>query len=358
MISRGTGTIQRKNARNYSHKSADARLKEAVAPYQQQGLNALKVDSFEVYYYPVAQGTTICTCKQTEIIPEYSRLEEPPTLVKQDQSRNPIMIDYTRTLFGSANENGSNKNSDSDGDFDELEIDDDQDTENPVMDSTFATKANCGICYRTGFVPGYNRYGRERVVLATQHITDAYGYHVDVTEAPHRCNKLDTRTGYIEYELNVPKYFRQAFYSVRNNTDILHDALHTTDDVQLTLADLKNAAGKTLLVRVHAPALTHVVVEFDLGTDPVLANMAQYSKSLDWTLFDTLGNISLNLPMTIPTVSSSDLVYVPQRNLTLKITDVTYLRTSKDANLDWSVSTRVLQPMEAAKHIAKQNPVL
>jgi hypothetical protein len=94
-------------------------------------------------------------------------------------------------------------------------------------------------------------------------------------------------------------------------------------------------------------------MEFDLGTDPVLANMAQMSRTLDWTLFDTLGNLTLNLPMTIPNLATSDVLFVPQRNIVLKITDVTFLRTSTDSNLDWSCSTRVVQPQELIKSIAK-----
>ena len=354
MISRGTGTIKRVHARNFHHKQTNERLKEVVAPYQQQGLNALNVDSFEIYYYPYARSTRMCTCKEAEIIPEYgSMYPVPPTLVNQSNS-NEIVLDYTRPLFGRPNENGTAQDEVT---FDDLEIDEDNPSESNMVNSTFATNADCGICYRTGYVPGYNRYGRERIVLTTHDISNSYGYHMNPTNAPHTLDKTDLGAGYVEFTFDVPRYFQRVFYSVRNNVTILQDQLYdsTSNYNVLTFAGVKYSAGRSITVRVLAQNFTHVVLEFDLGTDPVLANMAQMSKTLDWTLFETLGNLSLNLPMTIPNIASSDIIYVPQRNITLKITDVTYLRTSKDSNLDWSCTTRVLQPQESVKHIARCN---
>lgn len=357
MINRGTGTIKRRHSKNYISKQADARLNEAVRPYQEQGLRALEVDSFEIKYYAFTRSTTICSCKQTELIPERVNVspDVPLTLLKQDDpiSDQEITIDYSRPLFGQRGEALTLDDDTSDLD---LAIDESNEyTQGKVIDSVLSSSPDCGICYRTGYLPGYEAYGFERKLFTTRSIEDVYGYNIDVTTTPHTIECTDYSGGFVEFKFEVPKYFKDVKFSVRDNHEILSDALYTslgkTDP--LTFAELKNNAGKTLAFRVYADKFTHVVLEFDLGTSPILANLAQYSRTLDWTLFETLGNLNVILPMTIQNVQSNDAIFIPKRNIMLKITDVPYLRTSQDKNLDWAVTTRVLQPVETLKYITK-----
>lgn len=71
-IKRGTRTIARVHAKNYTHKEAQKRLDETVAPFNQQYQNALHIDSVEIDYYqvqlkvgvpvkPLTCGNTVCT---------------------------------------------------------------------------------------------------------------------------------------------------------------------------------------------------------------------------------------------------------------------------------------------------------
>ena len=330
-----------------------------MQPYQAQGLEALKVDSFEVKYYQQGRSTTICTCKQTTLLPQHHAISPnsnvPATLVKPDSIVDEeISINYERPLFGTRNEDMEQNDlviSDTD-DFD-LEDDDDEAATGPTIDSMFPSGTDCGLCYKTGYVPGFTAYGYERKVLSTFDIADSYGYHTDITAAPHALNCMDPREGYVEFELHVPRYFKDVSISVRNNTEVLPDTLYVASDVPevLSFAEVKHSAGKTMKFRVRAERFTHVVIEFDLGTEKLLGNLAQMSKTVDWTLFDTLGNITIILPMTIASISGNDVIYVPKRNTAFKVTDVTYLRTADERNLDWSVNTRVLQPQETLGRI-------
>lgn len=349
-INRGAPVIKRRNARNYTHQEADARLRESVDTYQNQGLNALKVDSFEIKYYHQSRSTTVCTCKETRVLERHAALDSnvPPNIVKQDSVLGTsVNIDYRRQLFGVQ----SNSIQADDGDMDlddDLLIDDDEDEETHVTsDSIFASAADCALCYKTGYVPGYSCYGFERILFTTHNINKHHGYFTDATAMPHALQLVDEHNGYIEYLLEIPRYFKDVSYSIRNNKDVLADQIYNEEGHPLTFAEVKHSAGSTIRIYIKSVEFTHVAVEFDLGTDRVLANLAQQQRTIDWTLFSTLGNIQIILPPTIQEVMASDVVYVPTRHVSFKITDVSYLTTSRDRNLDWPVSTRVLQPTEA-----------
>jgi hypothetical protein len=173
--------------------------------------------------------------------------------------------------------------------------------------------------------------------------------------APNRFEMQDKQEGFISFQLEVPKFFTGVSFSVRNNVKVLHDeVLHTPSGSMLTPAYLRNFAGTTCLVVVKADQFTHVVVDFDVGADPVRANLAQGTKTLDWTMFDTFGSIQIILPMTIADVTIADVIHVPDKNMSFKITDVNYLKTASGFNIDWAVTVRILQPQESLKTLWKR----
>ncbi len=354
-IRKGTGQIKRVHAKNYIQEQADARLREAVTPYQRQGLNALGVDSFEVKYYHAVKSTILCTCQQTEVAASFPRSDSnTAVMTKTDAPKygdQEIVIDYSRPLFGQRGESLYAEDLDIE---DELAIDDNAEEQGrTVINSLFSSSSDCGICFRTGYLPGYELYGYDRRLLTTYDIVDSRGYHKDVSTAPHTITQIDTK-GWVSFNVDVPKYIKGLSFIIRNNLALLVDeVLYDAQGLPLSLASFIAAAGQTLTLYVQAPAFTHVVLEFDVGTEKVRANLAQSSRTTDWTLFDTLGNIQIILPMTIQEVSPTDVVHVPSRNTAFKVTDEQYLRTSLERNLDWAVSVRVLQPTEALRSIAR-----
>lgn len=363
MIKSGTGVIARRHAKNYISQQADARLKEVIAPYQAQGLNALGVDSFEVRYFYKARGTTTCTCKQTEVLQQTLSAGGLPVMLLNPNAvgETEIAIDYARPLFGNQNENGDSDEETGDDEFALIGDDNPDDgSENPTMDSLMSSSPDCGICYRTGYVPGYNLYGAERLVLSTHSVTSTYGYNLERNQAPHSFNRIDTREGYVRFLISVPKYFKSVEMSVRNNTENLvgETVYLVATGSAVTLADLRYYGGAEVEIEVRAPRFTHAVITFDLGSDVIRSNLAQMTRTIDWTMFSTLGNLQIILPMTIQEVQAEDLVWVPQRRIALKITDVTYLRTAGERNLDWAVTTRVLQPQESLKNIARGQKIV
>jgi hypothetical protein len=341
---RGTNTLQR-HGTNYTQDQANARLKEVVKATQQKGINALGVDWFNVLFYYRVETTTLCTCQQTQIIPQHNtslipNLVKPKSLVDSD-----ISIDFMKPLFG---QTGDALNNDDYTEDDDFAIDEGR-FRNSV-DSMFSTNSNCGICYRNGVLPSYCLYGQQRHIYTTLNYEDAVGYTTDYSSCPHKFIKLDMVNGYIRFGLEIPKYVKEFRYSIRNNGDILKDLLYYNNR-PLAFSDIKS--NRFIQFDIRSEEFSHVVIELDSGSDSIHANIAQMSRTLDWTMMDTLASLNVTLPMTIRDVPSSSIIYVPERNITLRITDVPYLRTSKDENIDWNLSTRVVQPQELIKYIHK-----
>lgn len=360
-IHNGRGTIKRRHAQNYIHKEAQARLEEVIKPAQERGLNALQVDSFEVLYYRRVNSSIPCTCS-TASAPAFENHNEIdnasniPQHIRQEHEDEEIIIDHTDNLFGTKSTTGFHEDSfASDGrvpQYDEEIIEDDDLSDS--TDSLFALSTDCGVCYRNGLVPGYELYGHDRKVLATHCLENVYGYNVDRQEAPNRFDMIDREEGYVDFSVHVPKYWQSVRFSVRNNNEHLADEfIYAPVDMPQVMTEqaLRYSSGKTAIIRVRAEQFTHVVLEFDLGLDPVRAALAQDTKATDWTLFDMLGTVSIVLPNSIGHVETSDVIYVPSRGHTFKASDVTYLRTAGNHNLDWQVQARVLQPQEGLKRI-------
>lgn len=346
-ISKGMPKIRRVHARNYIRDEADKRLKEVTEPYRQQGLNALGVDSYEVLLFLKKMSPSVCTCREIQTETDLGDLPVANITKSGISETQEITIDWRKPLFG---ETADGHHEDEADDLSQYDFADDEPaaSANQILESS----ANCGICYRTGFVPGFELYGKHRVVLTTKDLVNVSSYTIDRSVGPHPFERLH-REGFVEFELQVPRYFKAAGYSVRNNLEILSDETVYAGDQPLTKGLLQQYAGKVLVVRVRAELFTHLVFVFDLGTEPVRANIAQMSKTTDWTMFNTIGNLNIILPMTIPEVTTGSIIIVPKTGLAVTVTDAQYLRTADKSNLDWSVNTRVLQPQEATGKMHK-----
>lgn len=347
--SRSTGI----HAKNYIGHEADKRLQEVINPIKQQGLNALNVDWDPVELFQNCPSNVTCTCREVQVTKQHQEasVDKSPVIARNDLE---IKIDWKRPSFGTANETPQ-----VDDEFDESELNlrDDDDTENEdaigTTSHTFTTTADCGICMRTGVVPGYTAYNRQRTVLCTHHVEQIEGFQMLSHLAPNAFERYD-QNGFVEFELQVPKIYKNVRVGVWNNREYLGtDEVYFADGNPIAQAGMKANAGKLVGIRVRAEKFTHVVFDFHLGLEMVHANIAQFSKSTDWTQVDTLGQLNVVLPMTINKVSNGDVIYVPGRKQAFKVTDVPYLQTARNDKLDWAVQVRVLQPSEVLHNLRK-----
>lgn len=370
MSIRNGHSSNRRHGHNYIREQADARLQEVIRPAKQRGMNALHVDSYEVMYYRRADSSMPCTCQKAPALPsteysaEHGQLPEHVQPVI-DFGDDEITIDHNESLFGTERgmvreQYGAGEPGMAGGYSDDEEIIED-DYEGRSQSKLFALSTDCGICYRNGMLPGYELYGYDRKVLTTPHVAQTYGYTIAYTDSPATFNIADPKEGYVDFEIDVPKYFQKVRYSIRDNGNHLPDEvlyISSSREQVLTLSEVRAYAGQKLLVRCRTEKFTHVVFDFDLGVEPVIIQKAQDNKATDWTMFDTIGTMGLTLPNTIDSVETSDVLYVPGLKRTIKISDVTYLRTAKSANMDWQVQARVLQPQEALRRIYQANKLM
>ena len=354
---------QRKNARNFINEEAQKRLDETVKPFNDQTINALDVNKVEIDYYAIHQTGRPCSCEKTEALPEFTEVKEgntPPTLeTSQETTDETVSINLQDNLFGESAEKNYTDDVldviDQEHEIDyNLEGDQNHDHDGsvPFEDNLFhGSNTKRGICYRRGITPSYTSIGKSRYVLTTFDIANIDGYFIDRTRGPHAfIRQVDT--GFVEFTVSVPKYFKHLIYSVRNNIEELFGCiLYLPDGTEITRAVLDTFKGQEMTFRVHDEEFTHVTLEFDLGMPKVRGNLSGESIALNYRQLDSNTTFTVILPPTLPVVSNEDVLIIPERSLALKITNVAPKQTATRKLLEWEATARVIQPTEDVKRI-------
>lgn len=363
-IVRGTRDNKRQ-AKNYIHKAAQARLNETVPTFNQQVTNSLAVDSVHIDYYHVHDRVgQMCSCRGNvaDIPVDISQDEVVLQDAQKTETGSSVKMKFQDTaLFG---DSGAERIYEDKGIDVSTALDFDPEIPDVMYEpleklgnvveernATGATK-DCGICYRTGLQPGYVRHGTVRSILSSLNISGLSHVQVDKTETPHRFIN-HTKIGEVFFDLFVPKYFVVASYSVRLNKVLLkgenvyYNGHALTDDI------LRIVAGTTIRVSVRAREFTHVVMEFETGVEKIQGNLSPETKSLDYTMRDSVSNFTVVLPPTLHEVRNTDILVIRNRRLVLRVTEVERKVTADLKQLEWVVQTRVVQPQETIKNIHK-----
>lgn len=351
---RGLRTNKRVNARNFIHESAQKRLDETVAPANTQYQNSLFVNAVKIDLYQLGAKTRPCSCEKTEVLPELRDIggEEAVVPTHTEGTDTHVSIGLQDNFFGTHTEQEYN---------DEVldAIDDTGYTnfhEEPINGSINHVESvlsgqntRCGICYKSGWQPGYIAYGKQRSILTTYDIQDVDGYFINRTKAPHAFEKQH-KEGYVEFAIKVPKYFKLLTWSIRDNTDIIEGAKLYTTTGALTSQELRAHAGKQLILRIRETEFTHVSIEFDLGQE-LRANISAETATLDYSRLDATSSLNIVLPPEVPNVQSGDIVVIKDRKLVLKLNDRNPRQTATKRIMGWESQARVLQPTESEKRI-------
>lgn len=360
-VKSGRVVRQRTNARNYAHPQAQKRLDETVAAFNKQVENSLRVDSVDIELFQIQQLVGVpCSCSQTSVAPLPEAVEGvteiAPVIPHKEHRNDGIKLKFQDDdIFGDGL--GEKLYNDEDVFVDDVsgrdssaqEIEEDGEE---FHDSVFRGSVECGICYRTMLQPGFTSYGRMRSIYTNMNVENMRAFTVDSTQAPHRFMRL-TEDGFVSFLITVPKYFASVTISIRNNIIVLPDRVQRQDGAAITIHDLRDHAGGPYEVFVRAEEFSHVVFDFDTGVEKLRANLSGENIALDYDRLTTLSDMTVVLGPELGDINGGDIIVIPSRNMILKVRDKERKITAKQKRLEWVVQTRVLQPTESLKAIAK-----
>jgi hypothetical protein len=282
-----------------------------------------------------------------------------------------ITIKHRAMLFGEDEIDDSPDISPDDMSTDDDLLDSSQSSQSLLSDSTFilGESVDCGVCYRTGVIPGYSMVGAQShtMTMLTGHIQEVKSYHLDTVATPERFIRLHD-SGYIKCTCSIPPptAIHRFLYSIRNNKDALlgsylygfngQPILSFADFIRNTqrsiASDYNGSLGGEvyewmLTFYVKAEEFTHVCIHAVSNiAESLYANISEESLSLDYNTINTLSNLTLTMPASFHKVRFGDLVYIPTRNLTLKVSDFSRKNSVDFTTWEYTVNTRQLQPQE------------
>lgn len=383
-----------KNSGNYTHARAQKRFDEAVPSFHQKIENSLQVDgNVGLLFKQIKLGLgRPCTCNKYAVDDQHApnRTDDDPVLhdvapsapvmAPQASDMDGVEIKIRKdNLFGDSGLLGMTEEGFHHGDMpqetprvrDLAELDHrvadpsslnedhladlDPELQAYYEDNVFAGNSiNCGVCYKTGSQPGFECLDHQYCVMTNYDIVSSQGYHVDQSAHPAQMQK-HADEGFIVFTVDVPKFFKTLTYSIRDNEKLIkfNHILDINTNQPVTMKDLDPFRGGQYSFKVESKNFTHVTLLFDLAMEPLMINVTDEANTLEISREDTIGNLSLVMPARIGHISSGDIVYLPHRNIALKITDAPRKQKANRTIIEWAVQTRTLQPQEPVRNIAK-----
>lgn len=385
-LKKGVARRKFKNSGNFIHEVAQQRFDEAVPSFHKKIENALRVDAnVALLFKQVKMGMgRPCTCNKYAVDEDHIKEKgdvapSAPVLAPQSSQMDGVKIKLrTDNMFGDSGVAGITEESGVHGDTAKRKVIDlasiDQRVADPdktlnkehlnsldpdlqvfYEDNVFGgSSVNCGLCFKTGTQPGFECLDHDYKVLTNYDIVSTEGYHLDQSAHPAEFQRVHDG-GFVIFTVVVPLFFSNLIYSIRDNTEMLkyNHILDLITGLPVTLEDMSAFRGKEYSFKVEATSFTHVALLFDLNMEPLYINVTEESNTLDMEREDTVGSLSLVMPARIGHIISGDIIFIPDRNLCLKITDAPRKQKANRTLIEWAVQTRTLQPAEAIRSIAR-----
>lgn len=222
---------------------------------------------------------------------------------------------------------------------------------------TAGNNANCGICYNQGFVPSFQAVNWHVITLTHHHAQDLSGYEFNTSNQPLTMERVSDDAVAV-FKAVVPKWFKTAQYSVRNNGKLLPAdtrvfALDKSTLVPITKAFLDKNKGQEISIAVCAECFTHIVLMFDLGLNPLLVNLSEEQNVLNYDQELTVGDLTLIMTSNVGNIQSEDIVVLPEKNYVILVNSAPKRRTAKGDTWEWSVTGRPAQKKEYMYNMLK-----
>lgn len=355
-ITRGKSKTVFDRYKTYEHERVQKRLESILPAVDSKVEQALEVNSALVILYKQAKFGLPCSCN----IKEYHAQDIDDESVEHDNNRVSYRGSNNGGMFGMASSSFS---------LDDIEpstanaMDHADILAGGTGDDSYTLgledgqNVNCGICFRSGVVPGFQATGFQYVALTHHHIHSMEGYTIDQSTNPSSFSRV--KVGYVDFKILVPKYFKTCKYSVRDNTDVLpawpRPRIVSEDgEVDLTLANLNTYRGKEVRIRVTGhERFTHCVMFFDQGLPPIKGNLSEEASILSYDEELTVGSLTVVLPHRVGQINPGDIISVPFKNYVLKVSDAPKKRTAKNHQWEWVCMCRAVQRREPIYQIDK-----
>jgi hypothetical protein len=353
-IKKSSGT----HAKNFTHTQAQARLKEVMPRVKASVANSDLVNSAEIMYFSKHLTGKVCSCQRKSQAPS-EIIDRKVNQTKLNRTKNQNMtITHHGTRFG---EESADKHFDDNFPVTKEEFDLAGD-----LGFILADSVDCGVCYRTGVIPAFTIVGAHSVTVipSSGHIFETSGYNLNTTKTPETLVRVRD-DGYVKVCCVVPdlNYTTSILYSVRNNKEILYGVNLLNPDTGLPILNkldmVQSTTEKTMdngyimylfCFMVKVKEFTHI--NLHLFSSPLIkANISEESLNLDYATLNTLSNITMTIPSVLHKVAPGDLVYVPSRNLCIKISEYSRKNTVDFDFWEYTISGRQLQPQETLLNI-------
>lgn len=355
-ITRGKSKTHFDRYKTYEHDRVQKRLESILPAVDSKVEQALAVNSAHVIIYKQAKFGLPCSCNVKEYhaqdIDDES-MEQSNSRVTYRGSNNGGMFGMASSTFSLDDIEPSTANAMDHADILAGNVGDDT----YVLGNQDGQNVNCGICFRSGVVPGFQATGFQYLALTHHHIDQMEGYSIDQTTNPSSFARV--RDGYVDFKLLIPRYFKSGKYSVRDNTDVLPawprpKIIADGQELDLTKANLDQFRGKQVIIRVRGhERFTHVVMFFDQGLPPINGNLSAEANILQYDEELTVGSLTVVLPHRVGQLNPGDILSIPFKNYVLKISDVPKTRTAKNHQWEYVCMCRAVQRREPIYQIDK-----
>jgi hypothetical protein len=339
-------------AKNFTAGYAEERRSELQKARQNFQQNSFKVGSPAIIYYQQVRNGYVCTCHAVPVPPEienHVQTVSPELLKFSDKIPTEIRFStVSKTpMFGMVA-------MDEEDDEDTLLLDDTESPGNPLFQNLFHKGTDCGICFRTGYTPLLSPIGRQFYALTNHNTSDLVHYRLDTVKQPAVFTSGGIAGAYVEWEIKIPKYYKEMRFAIFNNTQHLQNKKLWTDNIAVDNIVLNLYRGRSLKVRVKDVDFTHVFIEFDLGVE-TRANFPQFSISKDYSYFFNLQQVTIELPPSICNPQVNDLIYVPEWDRVWMCFDVQpkYDSPLQQVLLGTAIQGRLVQSVETSRIISQ-----
>ena len=331
-------------ARNFIQEQAQSRMKEIVSAAQQTATNSIFVHATPIIYFSQINSPIKCGCREKVVVNNVLPVSTPGT----DSAK--IELDLTGPLFGTFQSATSVASEMMD---DDIAGDDDIEESSGgaiLTQSLFGNSTECPICFRAGTLPGYQPLGYNRQVFASVNIQDSDGYYIDSSKAVSEVNCDDTISGYVEYELKVPKVFHEAqFAAYMGKVPIV--AKLEVNGLPLRNDILQSLGGKSTALRISGASFTHIVVMFKVTNKQFRADFPQDQRPKDYTIFDSTQPVQIVTDNSIPSINTGDIIYKVGYNTFWKVNDFEFFRMNDKTVIGWNITARLLQADEIQQNL-------